>query len=253
MLEWVYGCIVSTAEKARDASQRSLSFSPLTVERAWEGLRGALEDQIGWVGLMRGLEALSAELQAADQWLTEEKGRREAVLRDMVQTGQQHSESASLTLSGWESSPSDGVSQDGQPPSTSQTGWACDAFILASLDQRATTLAAEAHLQRCCVAFAERSLQSVNSKLSVVSALRNPSVMYESQTQFRLPGNLIPPSQNEPRVGRLRVQVEEFHRELSSPAAYIAEANKRGTTAGAREAAAKQLERCLQVGHSNLR
>ena len=58
----------------------------------------------------------------------------------------------------------------------------------------------------------------------------------------------FPHTQNEPRVDKLRVQVDVFRRELSTPAAFIAEAtNKRGMAAGAREAAAKQLERCLQV------
>lgn len=49
VLEWLYGTIVSTAEKARDAAHRPLGTHP-TVEQALNALKTALEEQSMWEG-----------------------------------------------------------------------------------------------------------------------------------------------------------------------------------------------------------
>ncbi|KAL3153768.1 hypothetical protein ABBQ32_013356 [Trebouxia sp. C0010 RCD-2024] len=48
VLEWVYGTIVSTAEKARDGAKRALGMQPPTVDQAHEQLIGALQDMQSW-------------------------------------------------------------------------------------------------------------------------------------------------------------------------------------------------------------
>ena len=66
VLEWVYGCIVSTAEKARDASQRCLSPAGPSLERAWSCLEDALKLQQGWQVLLSEARTLLEELHAAE-------------------------------------------------------------------------------------------------------------------------------------------------------------------------------------------
>lgn len=48
VLEWVYGSIVSTAEKARDGAKRQLGLRPPTAQGAYEALMRCLEDQATW-------------------------------------------------------------------------------------------------------------------------------------------------------------------------------------------------------------
>ncbi|KAK9841198.1 hypothetical protein WJX74_001758 [Apatococcus lobatus] len=48
VLEWVYGTIVSTAEKARDGAKRSLGFRPPSAQQAYDQLSAALQDQLNW-------------------------------------------------------------------------------------------------------------------------------------------------------------------------------------------------------------
>lgn len=48
VLEWVYGSIVSTAEKARDGAKRALGSWEPTIGQAHESLCTALKDQRDW-------------------------------------------------------------------------------------------------------------------------------------------------------------------------------------------------------------
>jgi hypothetical protein len=48
VLEWVYGTIVSTAEKARDGAKRQLGLRPPTAQAAFDALLRCLEDQHTW-------------------------------------------------------------------------------------------------------------------------------------------------------------------------------------------------------------
>lgn len=48
VLEWIYGSIVSTAEKARDSAKRNLGHKQPTPSQGWEFLRLALTDQARW-------------------------------------------------------------------------------------------------------------------------------------------------------------------------------------------------------------
>ncbi|KAA6427185.1 MAG: hypothetical protein FRX49_02942 [Trebouxia sp. A1-2] len=48
VLEWVYGTIVSTAEKARDGAKRALGMQPPTVHQAHDQLLTALQDMLSW-------------------------------------------------------------------------------------------------------------------------------------------------------------------------------------------------------------
>jgi hypothetical protein len=48
VLEWVYGGILSTAEKSRDGAKRCLGMSPPTTQQAYDNLDRCLEDQAMW-------------------------------------------------------------------------------------------------------------------------------------------------------------------------------------------------------------
>jgi hypothetical protein len=48
VLEWVYGSIVSTAEKSRDGAKRCLGMSPPTTQQAYDNLVRCMEDQAAW-------------------------------------------------------------------------------------------------------------------------------------------------------------------------------------------------------------
>jgi hypothetical protein len=48
VLEWVFGSIVSTAEKSRDGAKRCLGMSPPTTQQAYDILVACLEDQAAW-------------------------------------------------------------------------------------------------------------------------------------------------------------------------------------------------------------
>jgi hypothetical protein len=50
VLEWVYGSIVSTAEKSRDGAKRCLGLTPPTAQQAYDNLVRCLEDQAAWEG-----------------------------------------------------------------------------------------------------------------------------------------------------------------------------------------------------------
>lgn len=45
ILEWIYGCIVSTAEKARDSAHRCLDLAPPYTDQAWSCLIAMLDQQ----------------------------------------------------------------------------------------------------------------------------------------------------------------------------------------------------------------
>lgn len=58
MLEWVYGSIVSTAEKSRDGAKRQLGLRPPTAQQAYDNLMRALEDQASWESRAKTAKAL---------------------------------------------------------------------------------------------------------------------------------------------------------------------------------------------------
>lgn len=62
ILEWVYGTIVSTAEKGRDAAHRSLGTKPPSAEDAVEALVHALEEQSMWDMHARSSRDLLAQM-----------------------------------------------------------------------------------------------------------------------------------------------------------------------------------------------
>lgn len=62
VLEWVYGSIVSTAEKARDGAKRSLSSQVPTAADAYATLNRALEEHFCWETRGKQCKELLAEL-----------------------------------------------------------------------------------------------------------------------------------------------------------------------------------------------
>jgi len=76
VLEWMYGSIVSTAEKARDGAKRPLpSRAPPTTQRAHEALARALEDQAQWELRARQARDLLAALLRSRHEAAELAGR----------------------------------------------------------------------------------------------------------------------------------------------------------------------------------
>ena len=62
VLEWVYGTIVSTAEKGRDAAHRALGAKPPSAEEAVEALVVALEDLVAWEKHARSSRELMSQM-----------------------------------------------------------------------------------------------------------------------------------------------------------------------------------------------
>jgi hypothetical protein len=60
VLEWVYGSIVSTAEKSRDGAKRCLGLTPPTTQQAYDNLVRCLEDQAAWEGRAKEVSLLQA-------------------------------------------------------------------------------------------------------------------------------------------------------------------------------------------------
>ncbi|KAK9824008.1 hypothetical protein WJX72_006929 [[Myrmecia] bisecta] len=71
VLEWIYGTIVSTAEKAREAAKRALGTQAPTVLQAHQALTSALQDHDSWQARAQQarqllLELLQSNKQAAE-------------------------------------------------------------------------------------------------------------------------------------------------------------------------------------------
>jgi hypothetical protein len=58
VLEWVYGCIISTADKSRDCAQRCLGMTPPSTQQAYDNLVACLESLAKW-------EACAKEVRCA--------------------------------------------------------------------------------------------------------------------------------------------------------------------------------------------
>ncbi|KAG7673994.1 hypothetical protein Ndes2526B_g02526 [Nannochloris sp. 'desiccata'] len=70
-LEWVYGTIVSTAEKGRDTAHRTISTKPVSPEEAVEALVNALEEQALWEQHARSSRELLSQMLASRKEATE--------------------------------------------------------------------------------------------------------------------------------------------------------------------------------------
>ena len=197
VLEWVYGCIVSTAEKARDAAQRCLSLEAPSTERAWGCLRGALRQQREWALLAARAQELAGEARAVEERVQAGCVRHgadlsavEALCRRSTRPEQrqlpQQRKADSAESPGWlpprparpvdtsSSTPSSSPSAPSAPLewdcclSTPQASWVCDGLLLAVLEREAVLGRAEAHLLACAVAMSARDLQDLNTKLAMV-------------------------------------------------------------------------------------
>ncbi|WIA33521.1 hypothetical protein OEZ86_006646 [Tetradesmus obliquus] len=80
VLEWVFGSIVSTAEKSRDGAKRCLGLVPPTTQAAYDNLLRCLEDQAAWEGRAKEakdlMNAMLTSRKEADQ-LAKQHGIRQ--------------------------------------------------------------------------------------------------------------------------------------------------------------------------------
>jgi hypothetical protein len=77
VLEWVYGTIVSTAEKARDGAKRQLGLRPPTAQAAFDALLRCLEEQATWEQRARASKELLNQVRLgglAGGWGVEVRG-----------------------------------------------------------------------------------------------------------------------------------------------------------------------------------
>lgn len=70
VLEWVYGSIVSTAEKARDGAKRPLGEWQPSVDQAYQNLLEMLKDQSEWDSRSKSAKALLKEMLSAKKKIT---------------------------------------------------------------------------------------------------------------------------------------------------------------------------------------
>jgi hypothetical protein len=70
VLEWVFGTIVSTAEKGRDGAKRQLGGYTPSADAAFDALVAALEDQAALEARQHAAKELLAEMLRSRQMMT---------------------------------------------------------------------------------------------------------------------------------------------------------------------------------------
>lgn len=185
MLEWVYGCVVSTAEKARDAAQRALGEVPC-AEEAYACLQSALTQQKAWATLGRDVTAVVEDLEDARQELaaacTAHGVSLPAAFREQLEaaTSSAADTSAAVPVVGTQQLPQASSSSSGQDHAsaapnpeavTTGDGVNLPRRVVAALLERECAMAqARAVFAQHDQIVAERGLRRVNAQQGVVEA-----------------------------------------------------------------------------------
>jgi hypothetical protein len=170
VLEWLYGSIVSTAEKARDGAKRPLAAAMApTTQRAFEHLVRALEDQLQWESRAR---------QARDLLAAMLRSRREAAdlsaqgydLRPVpaAVSAQQQTASADGAASAADGAAADGATSTTTPtppPPSSSTSATPDHVIVAMLRREALLTQAKLHALVYDHFQGDRALRAVRAQI----------------------------------------------------------------------------------------
>lgn len=157
VLEWVYGTIVSTAEKARDAARRSLASQPPSPELAVDALVGALNEQTMWEARAKESRELLAQMLASRKEMAElaEKHDMRAVTPPPRGPA-----AAAAAREGEPAAPAD-ANGDGSAPSPELP----DHVYITVLKREALLTAAKLHFLSYEHQAAQRNLRSLTAQL----------------------------------------------------------------------------------------
>ena len=163
MLEWVYGTIVSTAEKARDGAKRQLGLRPPTAQAAFDALLRCLEDQATWEGRAKASkELLNQMLQS----------RKEA---DELRQKYNLAPSAAAAAAGSSSSAAEGAEGEGGSSSSGSSSRGesqqlPDMVILKMLRREVLLTSAKLHALTSDLLECQRTMGRLRSQIRHVSA-----------------------------------------------------------------------------------
>jgi hypothetical protein len=159
VLDWVYGSIVSTAEKARDGAKRQLGMRPPSVEGAFAALLGCLEDQAHWEARVHQAKALLKSML---------ESRKEA--DELVQQYDMRPVPAAAAPAGEAGDVADSGEASGAAASGSNGGgWLPDSVILKMLAREELLTQAKLAALKFENMTNHRMLQTVKSQIRHVS------------------------------------------------------------------------------------
>jgi len=158
VLEWVYGTIVSTAEKARDGAKRQLGLRPPTAQGAFDALLHCLEEQHNWE------QRAKASKELLNQML---RSRKEA--DELNKAYNLQSAAGSSSGSNNASSPVPGDSVEGAAGEASSSSGSPphlpDVVILKMLKREALLTSAKLHALTSDMWDCQRTLGRVRSQI----------------------------------------------------------------------------------------
>lgn len=171
VLEWVYGTIVSTAEKARDGAKRQLGVRPPTAQAAFDALMRCLEDQHNWE------QRAKASKELLNQML---QSRKEADELSKQYNIQPNPDKASSSSSSPSPTPATGDTADGATGDSSSSSSSLlsrdlpDVVILKMLKREALLTSAKLHALTSDLLDHQRTIMRLKSSIRHVCGLLVP-------------------------------------------------------------------------------
>jgi hypothetical protein len=161
VLEWVYGTIVSTAEKARDGAKRQLGMRPPTAQAAFDALLRCLEEQHTWEQRSKASkDLLNRMLQS----------RKEADDLSKQYSQQAHPASSSSGASSTAAATTDGAADSvAGDTSTGSASQLPDMVILKMLKREALLTSAKLHALTSDLWDCQRTILRLRSSIRHVS------------------------------------------------------------------------------------
>jgi hypothetical protein len=160
VLEWVYGTIVSTAEKARDGAKRQLGMRPPTAQAAFDALMRCLEEQHTWE------QRAKASKELLNQMLQSRKEADDLSKQYNLQPNPASSSGASPTAAATTDG-ADSATGDSSSGSASQLP---DIVILKMLKREALLTSAKLHALTSDLWDCQRTIQRLRSSIRHVSS-----------------------------------------------------------------------------------
>lgn len=160
VLEWVYGTIVSTAEKARDGAKRQLGMRPPTAQAAFDALMRCLEEQHTWE------QRSKASKDLLNQML---QSRKEADDLSKQYNLQPNSASSSSGASPTVAAAADGADSATGDSSSGSASQLPDIVILKMLKREALLTSAKLHALTSDLWDCQRTILRLRSSIRHVS------------------------------------------------------------------------------------
>lgn len=190
VLEWVFGTIVSTAEKARDGAKRQLGLRPPTAQAAFDALLRCLEDQHTWE------QRAKASKELLNQMLHSRKEADELRQQYNLNSGGPNANSSSsATAAGASSSGNSSSAADGDAAAAAAAGDSAaspsssasssqqqqqqlpDIVILKMLKREALLTSAKLHALTSDLLDCQRTMQRLRSSIRHVRRLLCPALL----------------------------------------------------------------------------